>query len=132
MNQFIQGMWFVLYERKMPQKPVHTWLLQPWGRCALTPQPGLFVVLHQLHFPVLTIMILEEIIQKILLCLKTTMDTSQTGAQGLCFYRNLHPKCAKLADKPKKAEEDSGGRGQGLYQGPCGHPCDLLAVPLSW
>lgn len=73
-------------------------------------------MLHQLHFPVLTIMILEEIVQKILLCLKTTMGTSQTGAQGLCFYRNLHPRCAKPADKPKKAAEDSGGRGKGLFQ----------------
>lgn len=24
----------------------------------------------------------------------------------------------------KKAEEDSGGRGRGLYQGPCDHPCE--------
>lgn len=83
-------------------------------------------MLHQLPFPVLTIMILEEIVQKILLCLKTTMGTSQTGAQGLCFYRNLHPKCAKPADKPKKAEEGSGGRGRGCTRVP-------VAIPVtSW
>lgn len=94
--------------------------------------------LHQPHFPVLTIMILgRDHKKKILLCLKTTVGTSQTGAQGLCFYRNLHPKCAKPADKPKKkkAEEDSEGRGKGLYWGICDHPsgqpCALLAVLLS-
>lgn len=71
---------------------------------------------------------LGEIIQKkILLCLKTTAGTSQTGAQGLCFYRNLHPKCAKPADKPKKAEED--GRGAG-GRGCIGVP---VATPVaSW
>lgn len=88
-------------------------------------------MLHQLHFPVLTIMILEEIVQKIRLCLKTTTGTSQTGAQGLCSYRKSSSQmCQTSRQTKKKAEEDSGGKGRGLYQGPCDHPCGLVAVPL--
>lgn len=29
----------------------------------------------------------------------------------------------------KKAEEDGGSTGRGLYWGPRGHPCGLVAVP---
>lgn len=92
---------------------------------ALVLQPGLRVT-HQLCFPVLTIMVLEEIGQKIRLCLKTTTGISQTGARGLCSHRNLHPQCAKRADKPKRPKRTAGARGGGCTGVP-------VAIPVaSW
>lgn len=113
LNPFIEGMWFALYGRKMPQTQPRCGCCShgqmgshptAWTECAAAPASSPCSDNHDLG---------RDHPKKILLCLKTTMGTAQSGAQGLCFYRNLHPKCAKPADKPKKAEEDRGA-GAGL------------------
>lgn len=112
-DPFIKRMWFVLNEGKMPHKqPTCGRVLRPRGRLyvvALVLRPGWCVVMHQLHLPVLlTIMVLEEISQKLRPCLKTTVGFSQTGARGLYSRRNPHPERAKQADKPKRPKRRVG------------------------
>lgn len=92
--------------------------------------------LHQPHFPVLTIMILGRDHKKnSFFALIPPWALHRLEPKAFVPTGIFIPNVPNQQTNQKKAEEDSEGRGKGLYWGICDHPsgqpCALLAVLLS-
>lgn len=128
LNPFIEGMWFALYGRKMPQTQPRCGCCShgqmgshptAWTECAAAPASSPCSDNHDIG---------RDHPKKSSFALKPPWALHRAEPKAFVSTGIFTPNVPNQQTNQKRLRRTGG---QGLDWGPCVHPCGLLAVPLS-